>query len=396
MPAITREKLDQAVELVRRSGLDAWLTFVRETVEACDPVLPLVLEGGLTWQSALLVFPSGKRIAIVGNYDADPLRASGDWDAVVPYVQGIQQDLLEVLEANVGSERPRIGVNYSTDDCKADGLSHGLFMLLVSYLQGTRFENSLESAEWVVGRLRAQKTATEISRIQAAIAETDRLFQQIEAVAQVGVSERTIQEHVHGWMRERQLGFAWDRAGNPIVNSGPDSMVGHGVPSPYIRLEPGHIFHVDLGVIKDGYSSDIQRSWYVGSAVPDDVQRAFNAVHGAISAGADRLRVGVQGWEVDAAARRFLVDQGYPEYLHAFGHQVGRVAHDGGAVLGPKWERYGRTPYIPIEANEVYTLELGVMVEGRGYLGIEEMARVTPDGLEWLSVRQNTMGCVGS
>ena len=50
------EKLDQAARLVAEGGLDVWLTFVRETAHGSDPVLPLILEGGLTWQSALLVF----------------------------------------------------------------------------------------------------------------------------------------------------------------------------------------------------------------------------------------------------------------------------------------------------------------------------------------------------
>jgi Xaa-Pro aminopeptidase len=70
---------------------------------------------------------------------------------------------------------------------------------------------------------------------------------------------------------------------------------------------------------------------------------------------------------------------------------VGRIAHDGGAVLGPRWERYGRTPCIPIEADEVYTLELGITVPGRGYLGLEEMVRVTPDGLDWLTTPQTSV-----
>lgn len=41
--------------------------------------------------------------------------------------------------------------------------------------------------------------------------------------------------------------------------------------------------------------------------------------------------------------------------------------------------------------GEVYTLELGVDVPGRGYLGIEEMAVVTDTGCEFLSVRQLEM-----
>jgi Xaa-Pro dipeptidase len=393
---LTREKLAQAVPLVKQADVDVWLTFVRETAQGGDPVLPLILEGGLTWQSALLVYPSGRKVAIVGNYDADPLVASGDWDVVVPYVQGIRSALLEELENWIPDRAgapARIAVNFSEDDDKADGLSHGMFRCLEGYFAGTRFEGSLVSSAAVTSRLRAQKTPSEVAAMRKAIAETDVLFGEIAAFAKVGVSERAIQDYVHGLIDQRGFGYGWDRAGNPIVNSGPDSMVGHGIPSPEITLQPGHIFHIDLGVICDGYSSDIQRCWYVsgGEDVPADALAAMAAVNGAISAGAAVLRPGVLGWEVDAAARSFLVSQGYPEYMHALGHQVGRLAHDGGSLLGPRWERYGRSPVTPIEANEVYTLELGVMVEGRGYLGIEEMVRVTEDGVEWLSERQLAM-----
>ena len=63
---------------------------------------------------------------------------------------------------------------------------------------------------------------------------------------------------------------------------------------------------------------------------------------------------------------------------------------DGGAVLGPKWERYGETPAFPLEVGQVFTLELGVenVDDRRGYLGLEEMVVVTDDGVEWLSDRQ--------
>jgi Xaa-Pro aminopeptidase len=149
---------------------------------------------------------------------------------------------------------------------------------------------------------------------------------------------------------------------------------------------------VDLGVTSHGYSSDIQRCWYVaaetGEAVPQDVVQAAAAVNRAISSGAALLKPGVLGWQVDDAARTSITSDGYPEYKHALGHQVGKVAHDGGAILGPRWARYGRTPEIPIREGEVYTLELGVTLPGRGYLGLEEMVVVTADGCKFLSQRQ--------
>jgi Xaa-Pro aminopeptidase len=426
MSALTREKIAQAKSLVASSGFDVWLTFVRETVEGGDPVLPLLIEGGLTWQSALFISKSGKAVAVVGNYDADPLKASGDWDEIIPYVQGIREPLLEALESlalpvspapktdaaelvtalvaptveagiasAVGTEhRAAIGVNFSVDDVKSDGLSHGMYLLLEDYLRGTRFEGCFASAEPVVSRLRGIKTPSEIAAMRSAIAETDAIFKWVDENVAVGMTEREVFDAIHRMIDEKGLGYAWDRAQDPIVNSGPDSMIGHGIPSAEIRIQPGHIFHIDLGVVKDGYSSDIQSCWYVphpAEGVPEDVAKATEAVVGAITAGSEALRPGVEGWQVDEAARSHLVGKGYPEYLHAFGHQVGRMAHDGGAILGPKWERYGRTPMIPISEGEVYTLELGVTVPGRGYLGIEEMARVTADGVEWLTDRQLDM-----
>lgn len=394
MSALTREKLAQAARLVRDSGLGAWITFVRETAEGGDPILPFLIDGGLTWQSALIVTAKGKKVAIVGNYDADPLKASGDWDEVVPYVQGIREPLLKTLEENVEGDA-RLGVNFSVDNMKADGLSHGMFLLLEGYLKGTRFEGKLASAESVVSAIRAQKSPREIAAIRAAIAEGDLIFDWVDKNVKPGMTEKAVFDEIQRHIDAKGLGYGWDRHGNPIVNSGPNSMIGHGIPSAEIQIALGHIFHIDLGVIKDGYSSDIQSCWYVPqpgeSTIPDDVQRATAAVVGAITAGAAAMKPGVEGWQVDAAARGYLVAQGYPEYMHAFGHQVGRMAHDGGAVLGPKWERYGRTVTTPIQENEVYTLELGVEVDGRGYLGIEEIAVVTATGIEWLSKRQMDM-----
>jgi Xaa-Pro aminopeptidase len=352
------------------------------------------MEGGLTWQSALMVNRSGRRAAVVGNFDVDLMTASGDWQEVVGYVESIREALLETLESLVGEgvPQPRIAVNFSGDDPKSDGLSHGMFLQLKRHLEETRFAESLVSAEEIVMALRSRKTDEEVARLSRAIGATAGLFAELASFARIGCSEREVYDAVQQRMDERGLGYGWDRTGNPIVNTGPESTIGHGGPSSEITIAPGHILHLDLGVVVDGYSSDMQRSWYIAEAgqstAPDDVKRACAAVVGAISAAAEVLRPGLQGWQVDQAARSFIVDQGYPEFAHAAGHQVGRMAHDGGGILGPRWERYGRMPVVPIEAGQVYTLELGVSVPQRGYLGLEEMVLVTEAGCEWLTDRQ--------
>ncbi|MCP3905893.1 MAG: aminopeptidase P family protein [Planctomycetes bacterium] len=391
------EKVEQAVGILDEVGIDAWLTFVRETTESGDPMLPIILGQPLTWPSALIVTRRGERIAIVGKYEDEAVRSTGAWLEVVPYVEGIGEPLVGTLDRLAPG---RLAVNYSENDVKADGLSHGMMLRLRAHLAGTPHADALCSAEPIIASLRGRKTAGEIARIRAAIEITDAVFRSVASFARAGRCEMEIAEHMRGEAARRAATPAWDAAQCPIVSTGSDSMIGHGLPSPDLVVRAGCIFHLDFGVCLDQYCSDVQRAWYVPgdgeSAPPPAVHEGFEAVAGAITAAAQTLRPGAQGWEVDAAARSALTGAGYPEYRHATGHQVGRAAHDGGAVLGPRWERYGDTPTRSIEAGSVFTLELGIEnLDGRGYLGLEEMVLVTDDGCVFLTERQMRLPLLG-
>jgi Xaa-Pro aminopeptidase len=128
---------------------------------------------------------------------------------------------------------------------------------------------------------------------------------------------------------------------------------------------------------------------------PPDVQDAFAAVYGALKAGEATLRPGVPGWQVDEAARAYVVAQGYDEYQHAFGHLLGRAAHDGATLLGPRWERYKGICELPVEAGNIFTLELHVTVPERGIMSLEEDVLVTDDGVEYLSEPQTALRTIG-
>ena len=176
-----------------------------------------------------------------------------------------------------------------------------------------------------------------------------------------------------------------------------DKEVGHSAPGD-LRLQQGQLLHVDFGVSRDDYTSDLQRVWYAldeGEAEPQgDVARAWDALWAAVDAGVDVLKPGAVGADVDAAARQSLVAAGFPEPMYALGHQLGRAAHDGGALLGPRWDRYGTAPDGLVEEGNVFTLEYGTAVEGRGYIGLEEDVLVTSSGVEWLSTPQRRLWLV--
>ncbi len=77
--------------------------------------------------------------------------------------------------------------------------------------------------------------------------------------------------------------------------------------------------------------------------------------------------------------------------MHAFGHLLGRVAHDGATVLGPRWERYAGICDLPIEVGNIFTLELHVVIPDRGIMSLEEDVLVCADGVEYLSNPQSNL-----
>ncbi len=393
--ALVCEKLDQAVEILNELGIDAWMTFVRETSLAPDPALDLILGMEMVWQSAFIVTRDNRRLAIVGKHDAENVRQTGGYTSVIPYVEGMRDSLVSVL---LDLNPRQIALNYSEDDVAADGLGHGLMLMLRRYLDDTDLPDRFISAEKIVGLLRGRKSPTEIARIRAAIETTQQIFHAVSQMAQPGMSEAELADHVHKIVEEQHLGTAWDWAYCPTLNAGPDSPVGHVAPLPDYTVRPGTLLHMDFGVRQNSYCADLQRVWYVrrhpGDTPPPELARAFEAARMALQAGFEALRPGMMGWEVDQAARESLVAAGYPEYQHAFGHHVGRVAHDGATVLGPRWERYGQTPYGLVEAGNVFAIELGIEAAGFGYVGLEENILVTDTGAVWLSDPQNELWCI--
>jgi Xaa-Pro aminopeptidase len=90
----------------------------------------------------------------------------------------------------------------------------------------------------------------------------------------------------------------------------------------------------------------------------------------------------MRGYEVDEPVRRFVADRGYT-YTHALGHQLGRLAHDGGMVLGPNIARYGERASGIVEAGMVFTLEPCIDA-----IFLEDNVVVTADGCEFLHPTQ--------
>jgi Xaa-Pro aminopeptidase len=392
---VFQEKARQATELLAEFDLDAWLIFVRETAEHTDPVLKLLGHLSPVWQSAFIFGQNGRKIALVGQGDDEAIRGQEIFDEVNPYTQSIREPLIEVLT----SLNPRhIGLNYSRGDVSADGLSYGMFLNLQTYLKDTPYLERLVSAEGFVEAWRGRKTAQELMLMRRAGQVAREIFDKTGAWLRPELTETEIYHFVQEQVRQYGVETAWSENHCPGLNAGPDSPWGH-VGASSEKTRPGCTLNMDFGVKFEGYCSDQQRVWYFlrpgELAAPPEVARIFEVVAGALQAAADFVRPGVQGWEVDAVARNFIVDAGYPEYPHALGHSVGRYAHDGGTGFYPRWERYGDKPYGRITPGQVFTLELGIRSEV-GYISLEEEILITATGCEWFLPPQKSLLLVPS
>lgn len=390
--SIPSQKVLQAVEILKEKDIDLWLTFVRETSHGGDPILPVIYgEASLTWPSALIITSSGERIAIVGRLEVEAVRATGAYSEIVSYDSGITAPLRQVL----ARLNPRqIAINTSRTDVLADGLTWGMYQALREILSGTPYADCLVSAEAVIAAVNGRKMPAEVERIRKAVQVTGQIFDESFQVIEPGMSESQIAALLQEQVRRRGLGFAWSIEHCPTVNAGPESAMGHSGPTGIV-LQPGQLLHFDFGVKIDGFCSDIQRMLYFcrpgESKAPEPVRKGFDTVVQAVQVAAQAMRPGVAGVEIDAIARQVVTGAGYPEFMHALGHQLGRQAHDGGGILGPRWEKYGDLPDRPLEGGQVYTIEPSLFVPGYGVVGIEEDVLLTPDGVEYLDEPQTEL-----
>lgn len=385
--SIQHEKLAQALGLMKAHNLDVWLTFVRETNLSPDPALPLILNLDMTWQSAFILAKTGERIAIVGRYDVDNVKRMGGYSEIISYDEDIAPSLVKTIE-NLDPEF--IGLNYSMNDVAADGLSHGMWQLVNRIFSVTPYRHRFVSAERLLSSLRGRKSTTEIARVRAAVKTTEAIISAVTQKLAPGQSALELHDFVLDEMKKYGVSPAW--APCPMVTVGPNAPIGHAMPSAEFITERGQIIHMDLGVVQDGYVSDLQRVWYLKGegedTPPAPVKEGFDFARKAILAAADKLKVGAKGYEVDSAARQHFISAGKPEYQHAVGHHIGRSVHDGATTLGPQWARYGKTSEGIVETGNIFTLELGLSVPEYGFIGLEDDVLVKDNGLEWLSTPQ--------
>ncbi|HWK18295.1 MAG TPA: M24B family metallopeptidase [Solirubrobacteraceae bacterium] len=167
-----------------------------------------------------------------------------------------------------------------------------------------------------------------------------------------------------------------------IVGSGPNAAVLHFAPSSR-RFRSGELVLIDAGAERDGYASDITRTYPVGGELSAEQQELHSLVHTAEREAMALCTAGREWRDVHLAAARVIADglvalgilRGAPDTLletgavwlffpHGIGHLVGLGVRDAGGTLAERRDDPPPFPNLridlPLRPGMVVTVEPGI------------------------------------
>lgn len=158
-----------------------------------------------------------------------------------------------------------------------------------------------------------------------------------------------------------------------MVLTGANGASPHGVPGK-TKIKRGDLVMFDLGVVIDGYCSDITRTVAFGE--PNEEQRLiYETVLKAQIAACNAVEPGKTCAEIDLTARNIISEAGYGEFFpHRLGHGLGMSVHEAPSVTSIN--------QFVLKEGITFTIEPGIYVPGIAGVRIEDDVIVTADSVE--------------
>ena len=254
---------------------------------------------------------------------------------------------------------------------ESDYMLHGTVLKLEKGLSGRGVE--LVAISGLVESMRVVKSEEEIAVIRKSVLRNEQVFSLVYNTIEPGMSEREVALALELTMHE--LG-AERPSFDTIVAFGENAARPHAVPGERI-LKAGEMVLIDMGLVLDGYCSDMTRTFVAGRPGELFVER-LRVVRRAQQAGIAAIRAGVTCREVDRAAREAIRRAGYGEFFgHALGHGVGLAVHE-----EPRLSSRSRRK---LKAGMVVTVEPGIYLPDWGGIRLENMVVVREDGCDVLN-----------
>lgn len=219
-----------------------------------------------------------------------------------------------------------------------------------------------------INSFRASKEPWEIERLMKAQEITDKAFTEVLGRIREGMTEKELcAELIYCLYKNGGEGLSFD----PIVVSGPNTSMPHGVPGDR-KLQKGDFITMDFGVLYQGYCSDMTRTVALGYAT-DEMKKVYQTVLDAQLAGIAVSKAGASGKEIDGAARDVISQAGYGKYFgHGYGHSLGLEIHE-----DPNCNARNDQP-LPLHA--VCSAEPGIYLPGKFGVRIEDVVIMEENG----------------
>lgn len=228
--------------------------------------------------------------------------------------------------------------------------------------------------------VRLCKDDAELERMRKASIINDQVMQMVMDYIQVNASKMEITEqHMQKKVIEFNESFGvTEMSFTPTICFGKNGAEPHHDCDQTV-LKWGDSIVVDIGNRKDGYCSDMTRSFIYGvGAVDVEYQTIYQLVKDANQAAIECVRPGVPLKDVDQAARAVIESAGYGEYFtHRTGHGIGINVHE-----FPDVSSTSENVCLP---GMVFSIEPGIYLLGKFGVRIEDLVVVTETGCEVLN-----------
>lgn len=218
----------------------------------------------------------------------------------------------------------------------------------------------LVPAHNAIEKLRIVKDDDELDALARAVQLADEGMAHARSCLNPEMTERELAWKIQRYVMEHG---ADDLSFSTIIAGGAWGASPHAYPRD-VPLQMGAGIVIDMGVIVDGYCSDLTRTLYLGE--PDDqFKRVYDTVLTAQTMAEERIESGMTGAEAHTIAKTVISEAGYGEYFgHGLGHGVGLDVHEA-PRLAPSSEAI-------LEDGHVFTIEPGIYIPGWGGVRIED------------------------
>lgn len=223
-----------------------------------------------------------------------------------------------------------------------------------------------------INAMRVIKTEDELVKLRKAAELADYAIQVgCDAIAE-GKTEMEILNEIESAIKAKGFAMSFET----MVLAGEKSASPHGVPGDR-KIQRGDLILFDLGVIYDGYCSDITRTVAFGEPSQAQID-IYNAVRQANEAAIAAVKPGVRAMELDKMARDVITKAGYGKYFtHRLGHGLGISVHEFPSINGAN--------DYTLQPGAVFTIEPGVYKADVTGVRIEDDVVVTETGVEVLT-----------